>query len=79
MEWSLYFSVRINRNICYWFNKSRSSVVVKYFIAIAMFVLSPSCLTGQGLEPADTIYRNGNVLTVNSKDETVSAFAVKGR
>ena len=51
---------------------------MKYFIAFAMFVLSPFGLTGQELERADTIYRNGNVLTVNSKDETVSAFAVKG-
>ena len=50
---------------------------MRFGLTIYAALWLPCALWGQGIPRADVIFVNGNVHTVNSVDETVSAFAVK--
>ena len=51
---------------------------MRILLITACYLLSYNNVFSQGPERADTVYINGNVLTVNGKNETATAFAVQG-
>ena len=51
---------------------------MRILLITACCFLSYNNVFSKGLKRADTVYINGNVLTVNAKNQTATAFAVQG-